>query len=62
MLRAALRCDQPRLEELRDMIRLEWDAMDAWFEEDEEVFTHPRDPYTASSSRAHATCASKSTA
>ncbi len=20
--------------------------MDAWFEEDEEVFTHPRDPYT----------------
>ena len=28
------------------MIRLEWDAMDAWFEEDEEVFTHPRDPYT----------------
>jgi uncharacterized protein (DUF427 family) len=23
-----------------------WDAMDAWFEEDEEVFVHPRDPYT----------------
>lgn len=22
-----------------------WDAMDAWFEEDEEVFVHPRDPY-----------------
>jgi uncharacterized protein (DUF427 family) len=33
-------------EELRGLIRLEWDAMDAWFEEDEEVFTHPRDPYT----------------
>src|SRR4029453_14548370 len=32
--------------ELRDLIRLDWDAMDAWFEEDEEVFTHPRDPYT----------------
>ena len=23
-----------------------WDRMDAWFEEDEEVFVHPRDPYT----------------
>jgi uncharacterized protein (DUF427 family) len=23
-----------------------WDAMDAWFEEDEQVFVHPRDPYT----------------
>jgi uncharacterized protein (DUF427 family) len=22
-----------------------WEAMDAWFEEDEEVFVHPRDPY-----------------
>ena len=27
-------------------IRLDWNAMDAWFEEDEQVFTHPRDPYT----------------
>lgn len=25
--------------------RFEWDAMDAWFEEDEEVFLHPRSPY-----------------
>ena len=23
-----------------------WDQMDAWFEEDEQVFVHPRDPYT----------------
>ncbi len=22
-----------------------WDKMDAWFEEDDEVFVHPRDPY-----------------
>jgi len=43
---AALRYDEPQLDELRDTIRLEWDAMDAWFEEDEQVFTHPRDPYT----------------
>lgn len=26
--------------------RLEWDAVDAWYEEDEQVFVHPRDPYT----------------
>ena len=44
--RAALRYEDSPLEELRDTIRLDWDAMDAWFEEDEEVFTHPRDPYT----------------
>ena len=43
---AAVRHEASPFEELRDAIRLEWDAMDAWFEEDEEVFTHPRDPYT----------------
>ena len=37
--------DSP-FETLRDTIRLDWDAMDTWFEEDEQVFTHPRDPYT----------------
>jgi uncharacterized protein (DUF427 family) len=43
---AARLYEQSPFEELRDAIRLEWDAMDAWFEEDEQVFTHPRDPYT----------------
>ena len=43
---AALRYQDSPIEELRDLIRLDWDAMDAWFEEDEQVFTHPRDPYT----------------
>ena len=43
---AALRYGQSPFEELRHAIRFEWDAMDAWFEEDEQVFTHPRDPYT----------------
>jgi uncharacterized protein (DUF427 family) len=37
--------DSP-IEELRDHIRFDWDTMDAWFEEDEEVFTHARSPYT----------------
>ncbi len=26
--------------------RFEWAALDSWFEEDEEVFVHPRSPYT----------------
>ena len=25
--------------------RIAWDGVDSWFEEDEEVFKHPRDPY-----------------
>lgn len=33
------------LEGLSGMARFEWDALDAWFEEDEEVFVHPRNPY-----------------
>jgi uncharacterized protein (DUF427 family) len=45
-LGAALRYEDSTLNELRDLIRLDWDAMDAWFEEDEQVFTHARDPYT----------------
>jgi uncharacterized protein (DUF427 family) len=44
--KAALRYETSPVEELRDAIRLDWSAMDAWFEEDEEVFTHPRSPYT----------------
>ena len=31
---------------LAGTVRFEWDALDAWFEEDEEVFVHPRNPYT----------------
>jgi uncharacterized protein (DUF427 family) len=32
-------------EPLEGMIAFYWDRMDHWFEEDEEVFVHPRDPY-----------------
>lgn len=42
---AAWRYVDSPIEELRDLIRIDWNAMDGWFEEDEEVFTHPRDPY-----------------
>lgn len=31
---------------LADHVTFYWDQMDSWFEEDEEVFVHPRDPYT----------------
>ncbi|WP_433242924.1 DUF427 domain-containing protein [Streptosporangium sp. CA-135522] len=43
---AALAYPDSPIEELRDHVRFEWEAMDAWFEEDEEVYVHPRDPYT----------------
>lgn len=32
--------------EIADHVVLVWDAMDHWFEEDEEVFVHARDPNT----------------
>ncbi len=44
--RAALRYPQSPLPPLRDLVRLDWNAMTEWFEEDEPVYTHPRDPYT----------------
>jgi len=30
---------------LKDHVAFYWNQMDAWFEEDDEVFVHPRDPY-----------------
>jgi uncharacterized protein (DUF427 family) len=32
--------------ELAGTVRFDWRALDAWFEEDEQVFVHPRNPYT----------------
>ncbi len=43
---AARRYPDSPLAAIRDLVRLEWDAMDEWLEEDEPVYTHPRDPYT----------------
>lgn len=31
--------------ELRDLVRLDWDAADEWLEEDEPIYFHPRSPY-----------------
>jgi uncharacterized protein (DUF427 family) len=44
--KAARRYPNSPIEELRDAVRFDWQAMDAWFEEDEEVYVHPRDPHT----------------
>jgi uncharacterized protein (DUF427 family) len=37
--------DSP-IEELRDLVRFEWKALDEWLEEDELVYVHPRSPYS----------------
>lgn len=34
------------LEGMRDTVKFDWASIDSWFEEDEEVFVHPRNPYT----------------
>jgi len=44
--RAALRYPGSPLEQLRDLVRLDWNAMSEWLEEDEPVYVHPRSPYT----------------
>jgi uncharacterized protein (DUF427 family) len=31
--------------DLKDYIAFDWGQMDAWFEEDEEIYVHARDPY-----------------
>src|SRR5690348_6448276 len=43
---AARRYASSPIQDLRQAVRLDWDAMDEWLEEDEPVYTHPRDPYT----------------
>ncbi|MBX5204072.1 DUF427 domain-containing protein [Rhizobium sp. NZLR1] len=37
--------DDPALQILKDHIAFRWKSVDQWFEEDEEIFVHPRDPY-----------------
>jgi uncharacterized protein (DUF427 family) len=43
---AAVRYLDSPIEQLRETVRLDWDAMSEWLEEDEPVYTHPRSPYT----------------
>ena len=43
---AAKRYADSPIEALRDAVRIDWPAMDEWFEEDEPVYVHARDPYS----------------
>jgi len=43
---AARRHTDSPLEALRGLIRFDFEAMTEWFEEDEPIYVHPRDPYT----------------
>jgi uncharacterized protein (DUF427 family) len=42
---AARRYADSPVTSLREAVRLDWAAMSEWLEEDEPVYTHPRDPY-----------------
>lgn len=42
---AARRLLRPSGDVPADSYRFAWDAVDHWFEEDEEIFVHPRSPY-----------------
>ena len=35
----------PEIAEIKNFVSFYWGRMDHWYEEDEEVFVHPRDPY-----------------
>jgi uncharacterized protein (DUF427 family) len=43
---AARRYPDSPIEALQGLVRFEFDAMTEWFEEDEPIYFHPRDPYT----------------
>jgi uncharacterized protein (DUF427 family) len=43
--RAAKLHKESPLEILNSTVRCDWRSLDAWFEEDEQVFVHPRSPY-----------------
>lgn len=35
----------PEAKALKDHLAFEWNKLDAWYEEDEQIFVHPRDPF-----------------
>ena len=43
---AAYEYADPKVEALAEHVSFVWKTMDHWFEEDEEVYVHPRDPFT----------------
>ncbi|HEX9855306.1 MAG TPA: DUF427 domain-containing protein [Acidimicrobiia bacterium] len=45
-LGAALWYRQSPIDEIADHVRIDFGQMESWFEEDEQIYVHPRDPYT----------------
>ena len=43
--RAARLIAESEIDGLAGTVRFDWEALDSWFEEDEQVFVHPRSPY-----------------
>jgi uncharacterized protein (DUF427 family) len=43
--RAAKLVTDSTVDGLTDTVRFDWSLLDAWFEEEEQVFVHPRNPY-----------------
>lgn len=43
---AAVRYLDSPIPGLADLVRVDFQAMDEWFEEDEPIYVHPRDPYS----------------
>lgn len=41
----AYRTPYDEMPELKDLCAFYWNRLDHWYEEDEEIFVHPRDPY-----------------
>ncbi len=37
---------RPPWRELKDHLAFKWSSVEHWYEEDEEIFVHPRDPFT----------------
>lgn len=42
---AARLISESTIEGLTGTVRFDWNAIDSWFEEDEQIFVHPRNPY-----------------
>lgn len=43
---AAATYDESAVADLHGLVRFDWSSMDAWFEENEQVYVHARSPYT----------------
>jgi hypothetical protein len=39
--------------DLKDLVKITFDKVDAWLEEDEEIYQHPRDPYKVRTSSSY---------